>query len=453
MTRYRHIIRILSLAMALLGATTTSAQLQTTMVNGDTIHINACQTTSGIIYDDGGPDGYYSNNFLGWIKLEGTPGATITLSGSYITESSSYDWINIWDGDDQIVYRYGGTGSLNVTSVNGSLTLEFRTDMSVTRSGFAFTWTSDGGSDVCTNVVNGLTATAVTDTTVAISWTSTNTAGPFFVYANGRKHTVNALSFVVDSLSPNKLYNIRVVDSTDDSNFCCADNIRVRTECGLVRFPYDEGFEDYKVDSFPMCWLRQMNFDDPNYIPRIDGAHSWSGNRSLMLSCGGNYTADHFGMVASAPFAGTGERTTHLHLMASHNYTSVVVGVCDSTGSEYNSYGFTPVTTLYLTTSWASYRVDWTATAPGQRLALRMEQGMQSYSGCFVYIDDIGVEGCGVDSLVTSHIDYDRLTLSWSTFNDPTCLLIIHDNTDDTYDTIENVVSPLAITDLLATHT
>ncbi len=453
MTRYRHIIRLLSLAMALLGATAASAQLQTTMVNGDTIHISACQIAGGIIYDDGGPSGQYSNNFLGWVKLEAAPGTTITLSGSYQTESSNYDWINIWDGDEQIVYRYGGTGTLNVTATHGSLTLEFRTDVSVIRDGFAFTWTSDGGTNICTNTIGALTATAVTDTSIDISW-SADSAEMFYIYHNGVKDSTEESIFHIGNLNPNTLYNIRVIAKSVDSSFCCADNIRVRTLCGLSTFPFSEDFEDCAVDSFPNCWLLQVNFDDPNYIPRINGSHHLSGMRSLMLSCGGNNTGDHFGLVATGSFAGTGERTTHLNLMASHNNTVVEVGVCDSNGSEYNSYGFTPVSTLSLTTSWADYRVDWTATAPGQRLALRMVQSMQNGIGRYVYIDDIGTEGCGVDSVAASHIDYDRLTLSWSTFNDPTCTVTVRDAnaTEDTL-TFENAVSPIDIIGLQATHT
>lgn len=453
MTRHRYIIRILAIALTLLGGATASAQFTTTMVNGDTIFIDACQIGSGVIYDDGGPTSPYSNSFLGQVVIQAAPGATITLSGMYNTESSSFDWINIWDGEEQLMYRTGGTGGLNVTATSGSLTLEFRTDGSVTRDGFALEWTSDGGTNICANSISALTATNVTDTSIDFSWSASG-SGPFYIYADGRKDSTDGTSFHLDNLSPNQSYGIRVIAKAEDSNFCCADYIRVRTLCGLSTLPFNEDFEDYVIDSFPNCWLLQVNFDDPNYTPRIDGSHHHNGSRSLMLSCGGNNTGDHFGLVATGSFYGTGERTTHLHLMASHANTVVEVGVCDSNGSEYNSFGFTPITTLSLSTTWADYRVDWTATAPGQRLALRMVQSMQNGTGRFVYIDDIGTEGCGVDSLTASHIDYDRLTLSWTTFNNPTCTITVRDE-NSTVDTLtfENAVSPLDITGLHASHT
>ena len=440
---------VLSLMVAGRGV----AQVETTMTNGDTIVVSACQFSSGTIYDDGGALGDYSNRFDGCVTLEARAGATITLSGNYETESANYDWIRVWDGDELVVDRCGGSGSLNVTSVRGSLTIEFHSDGLVTGSGFVFAWTSENAGE-CTATVNGLMATEVTDSTIAIAWDGRDSSGPYLVFVDDERYTTADTHYVAGGLSADRRYRIIVIDAAEEGNFCCADNIWVRTECGLVQSPYSEGFEDYAVDSFPNCWLRQVNFDDAEYLPRVDGNHSQRGTRSLMVSCGGNNTGDHFGLVSTTPFAGSGLRTTHLWMMASHSNTYVVVGVCDNEGSEYDSYGFRPVDTLMLSTTWADYRVDWTATEVGQRLAVRMVQGMQSGIGRRVYIDEMGVETCGVDSLTAVHVDYDRLTLTWSTFNDPQCTVKVRREGADTDTlTIENAVSPLHIDGLQASAT
>lgn len=66
----------------------------------------------------------------------------------------------------------------------------------------------------------------------------------------------------------------------------------------------------------------------------------------MLLSCGGTASDEHFGIVATPPLEGVGSHTVRLMLRASHYGTRVEFGTCDSAGSLYNQYGFTPVQTV-----------------------------------------------------------------------------------------------------------
>ena len=69
MTKRHHIVLLTALvALALIFPLRTSAQSVVNMVNGDSIVLDGCSLGSGTIYDNGGVNGNYSNNFatVGW---------------------------------------------------------------------------------------------------------------------------------------------------------------------------------------------------------------------------------------------------------------------------------------------------------------------------------------------------------------------------------------------------
>lgn len=114
-----------------------------------------CNTT---IYDNGGSSGDYASNALGYANILGRQNATITISGTYDTESG-YDYITIRKSDGS-TQTLDGTGTYSYTTpVGGSIFLEFDSDGSVEEPGFAF------------NISYSTPCTA-TPTTVNISGTS-----------------------------------------------------------------------------------------------------------------------------------------------------------------------------------------------------------------------------------------------------------------------------------------
>ena len=62
------------------------AQYSVNMSNGQTLSIDGCLHPTGTIYDDGGPNGSYSNNFDGYVVITAPSGITINITGSYDLE-------------------------------------------------------------------------------------------------------------------------------------------------------------------------------------------------------------------------------------------------------------------------------------------------------------------------------------------------------------------------------
>lgn len=114
------------------------------MTNGtQTVTIDADGLT---IYDDGGPSGYYSNNCHSTLTIYPASGYDqVSISGNYHIESSTWDYIKIYDGADTdgtgkvlfINYSDSTPGNMpTITSTEGYLTILFHTDSSIAYEGF-----------------------------------------------------------------------------------------------------------------------------------------------------------------------------------------------------------------------------------------------------------------------------------------------------------------------------
>ena len=426
------------------------AQSAVNMVNGDSIILDACVLGSGTIYDDGGAMANYSSNFDGWVVIQADAGISIRLTGNYSTESCC-DYIWVYDGNTALVSGVAGNGIIDVTATSGLMRMRFNTSSYTNYEGFALTWTTSGVGASCANPVTALDTTAITATAISLAWNASNTAGPFSIVCNGKVvGTANTNHYTISGLNPASYYDITVVATASLGNRCCASSLGVRTACGEPSLPYGEGFEGLVDGGFPPCWLSSVNFDGEEFLPQVVASQHLAGQRSLMLSCGNSESVGHFGMVTTPTLTSSGNHPLRLSLMASHSGTVVVVGVCDSVGSDHNAYGFTPLQTITLweASVWQEFVITWNATS-GHRLAFRMEQSQQNGVGRRVYIDNISMENCGVNSVQVSHIDYDRFTVSWSTYGAPTCSLGIRpEGTMVDSITINNAVSPVNITGL-----
>lgn len=424
MKRYKHLFAALlfaSLTHFLPPAAT--AQSVVNMIHNDSIILDACTLGSGSIHDDGGPTGNYSNLFDGYVIIQATPGMTITVTGSYDTEDGC-DKLTIHDGTTTLLNEVSGSGTVNVSSTTGQLLIRFHTDGSSVSSGFTLNWSATGLSDVCPNPVVNLDTTSVTTNSIGLTWSATNPAGPFTLVCGDRTVSgITSTSYTLTDLNASTSYNISVVDAASVGDRCCAGHLLVRTACGNASLPYSEGFEGMPEESFPSCWLQATNFDDEDYLPQVVSTQHSSGSRSLLLSCGKTESAGHFGIVATPPLEGVGSHTVRLMLRASHSGTYVEFGTCDSAGSIYNQYGFTPVQSfvVYNTNEWQEYRFTWNSASNGRRLALRMLQSQQNGMARRLYIDDMGIENCGIDSVQAMHVESDQLDLLWSTYGNPTC--------------------------------
>lgn len=154
------------------------------------------------------------------------------------------------------------------------------------------------------------------------------------------------------------------------------------------------------------------------------------------------------------PHIGDAEITWHVgfRLKASHDWTRLVVGFCDNTSSEYNSYGFVPMDTLELMQpgTWTEHHYTWTRPAGKSRLAFRMIRDMQDGDMRTVYIDDVRIEKCGIYNLRNYRTDAFGTYVEWTTCGTPVVSIGIR-RSDRTNDSVVTAgTSPMHITGLEA---
>ena len=101
------------------------------------------EITINHLYDNGGV-GQYSNNCDGYLRLIAADGCTWKITGTVQTESTSWDWLTIYNGDTTSSGFVGGTEkiggtttqNINLQSTSNVILIYFHTDGSVLRSGF-----------------------------------------------------------------------------------------------------------------------------------------------------------------------------------------------------------------------------------------------------------------------------------------------------------------------------
>jgi len=103
---------------------------------------------SGLIYDNGGETGVYTNNFNGTITIQPAVGLDVTIIINELLLELCCDFLTIFDGPDTNspilaqtgYYNYYGYGGLNegdtFTSSGDAITIQFSTDGSITAQGF-----------------------------------------------------------------------------------------------------------------------------------------------------------------------------------------------------------------------------------------------------------------------------------------------------------------------------
>ena len=121
-------------------------------------------TDAGILYDDGGPTGDYTNNGLGTLTIYHTDQVNDKIYLQF-TEfrieyqaTCGYDYLEIYDGDDlsNLIGKYCGTTSPNSvqsTHSTGAVTLVWSSDISVVDAGF----------EIDVSVVNPMTVVQLGD--------------------------------------------------------------------------------------------------------------------------------------------------------------------------------------------------------------------------------------------------------------------------------------------------
>jgi PKD repeat protein len=109
--------------------------------------------TSGVIYDSGGPSGYYSNYESCSFLIKSNCNSAITLYINSFSTESGFDYLTVYNGSttsSPVLGNYSGTiFSPSLVATSGFMLIRFYSDGSATYPGFALSWSS-----LCTPVAN-----------------------------------------------------------------------------------------------------------------------------------------------------------------------------------------------------------------------------------------------------------------------------------------------------------
>ena len=206
-----------------------------------TTSISACDV---VIYDDGGATGDYSNNCSSTMTINPeTPQSLVAIQGTLSTESCC-DYLRIYDGPNTSGTLLGEFRGENQTipqlvSSTGPITLQFHSDGSVLKSGFALTVTCI--PNTCPKPTN-LTVSNVGQTSADLTWTPGGNETSWVVEykaASASTWTVNTVttpSYALTGLTTLTAYDVRVkadcgggdesiyVNTTFNTNACAASD-------------------------------------------------------------------------------------------------------------------------------------------------------------------------------------------------------------------------------------
>ncbi len=218
----KQVLRSFGILICLISFIGTSFSQTYNMPSSGTTTITAC---SGTVYDPGGT-GSYPNSCNSYMIINPeTPGCRVTLSGTYYTESS-FDYLYIYDGTSssgtQLGY-FSGSGTINVTSISGSLYLYFRSDGSVTYTGFELQVNCSGGCNC--GGPSGLTISSSSHT-INVSWSAGTGVSRYFVEygphgftpGQGTRVSTTITSYTINNLTNGTEYDVYVWFDCNNDN-------------------------------------------------------------------------------------------------------------------------------------------------------------------------------------------------------------------------------------------
>lgn len=101
---------------------------------------------NGVLYDSGGPTGGYTDNQYCSLVIDPGCATSITINLETINSEGCCDYLIFYDGDTEQAPNLGSWGgsasNITVTAQSGKVFIRWRTDGSVTSSGFVVRWTS-----------------------------------------------------------------------------------------------------------------------------------------------------------------------------------------------------------------------------------------------------------------------------------------------------------------------
>ena len=151
-------------------------------INLDPFNQNVTQTgCTGNLYDSGGPNGDYHNQSVSFIQLAPTAATNVTLSFSSFDYLAG-DTLRIYDGPSlasPLLGKFSGNNLPNggtIVSTSGVVTILHRSNLYQTASGFAMSWSCNGGTT--TPPVPAFTVSDQTPCGTPVQFTDQSTGTP-----------------------------------------------------------------------------------------------------------------------------------------------------------------------------------------------------------------------------------------------------------------------------------
>lgn len=281
------------------GSCGTDSVIDTAFISIDTT--NPCQNITpnngsmtvtqcdGILYDDGGPGGNYSNNSNSTVTINPIGASSVDIQFTSFHFESGYDYLNVYDGSstsDSLIGSYDGNSLPNngatISSTGGAITIEQETDQYVNESGFALDWNcyypntapsvdfevSDTISCEKTVQFNDLSANGPTSWTWHFGDGSTsNQQNPLHVYTKDGTYDIKlkvSNAYGSDSIKMNSYVTVNTPDSIsgDTIHHCNNNNLSLQENPnnGTVHWYADAGHNNL-VDTGNILNLPNVNDD------------------------------------------------------------------------------------------------------------------------------------------------------------------------------------------------
>ena len=342
--------------------------------------------SSGTLYDQGGPNGNYSNSTNCSFLINPGCATSVTMSFSSFYTESCCDRLRVYDGTDNtgtLLLNHGG-GSLpsSVTANSGSMYVQFYSDGSVTGSGFHATWTSViptvppvGGISLADTNLYYNVPTLFTDNSSALiqswSWdfgdgTTSNEENPLKAYTVPGTYEVQLIvdnCFALDTVSQTiTVQSPPTVDIDPDTVFAsvdCSDSINASFTV------YNNGIGDLVVnieetegsDSLQLLMLRysssysqynnlKNHITDNHPSVQISEYNSWSvtgfeaalEGKDVLLIPRTSFSSSTFSTMTTVfeEFVSNGGQIV---IMGNQDYKVNAIGLISTNNDYYYSYG------------------------------------------------------------------------------------------------------------------
>ncbi len=235
--------------------------------------------------------------------------------------------------------------------------------------------------------------------------------------------------YIIEGLTPATSYTLSnlslcaVCSTTDSSAVASFSNISFKTPCMAVT-TYETDFEDETSSSgnMPECWTKVYSTSTSYPYVYDYSSYANSGTKCLYVygSAPSSYSyGSPFSGVVALPQINGNVSDYRLIFMAreSSSYASqLAIGVLDDIA---DTTSFTVVDTITLTSSYASYTVNFASyTGTGKYVAIKYI-GVQTS----VYLDDVVLEPvptCEKPGAISAVASYDYVTLQWTAGGDET---------------------------------